>query len=166
MSEYNKKNTFDDTRNKPDETRNKPDDTRNKPDETRNKPDETRNKREIFIESIQKWVKLDTQIKLINDKVKQARSKKNELLDEITNYVNENNIENTKIEISDGELRFFKKKEYQPITFKYVEESLGKIISDSKQVEYIMNYLRDNRVTSVSTDIRRVYNSYANQKEK
>ena len=100
---------------------------------------------------------IDSQIKLINEKVKKARETKHRLLDEINTYVDENNIENTKIEISDGELRFYEKKEYQPITFGYVEDSLGKIISDKKQVDFIMNYLRENREITVSKDIRRNY---------
>jgi hypothetical protein len=39
-------------------------------------------------------------------------------------------------------LKFYEKREYQPITFGYLEESLGKIIPDKTQVNYIMNYLR------------------------
>jgi hypothetical protein len=118
---------------------------------------EMKNQRAKFIENIQKWVMIDSQIKLINEKVKTARSAKHKLLEEINTYVSEMKIENTKIEISDGELRFYEKKEYQPITFGYVEESLGKIISDKKQVEYIMNYLKENREVTVSKDIRRNY---------
>jgi hypothetical protein len=118
---------------------------------------EVGSQRSKFIENIQKWVMIDSQIKLINEKVKKARETKHRLLDEINTYVDENNIENTKIEISDGELRFYEKKEYQPITFGYVQDSLGKIISDKKQVDFIMNYLRENREITVSKDIRRNY---------
>jgi len=112
-----------------------------------------------FIENIQKWVVIDSQIKLINEKIKKARELKHQLLKNISNYVSENNLEQTKIEISDGELRFYDKREYQPITFKYIEESLGKILLDKKQVEYILNYLRENREVIVSKDIRRNYKS-------
>ena len=112
-----------------------------------------------FIENIQKWVVIDSQIKLINEKIKKARELKNQLLKNISTYVCENNLEQTKIEISDGELKFYDKREYQPITFKYIEESLGKILSDKKQVEYILNYLRENREVMVSKDIRRNYKS-------
>jgi hypothetical protein len=118
---------------------------------------EVESHRSKFIENIQKWVMIDSQIKLINEKVKKARETKHKLLDEINTYVGENKIENTKIEISDGELRFYEKKEYQPISFGYVEDSLGKIISDKKQVDFIMNFLRENREVSVSKDIRRNY---------
>lgn len=115
------------------------------------------NTREDFISNIQKWVMIDSQIKLINEKVKKAREMRNNLLENITTYVHANNIENTKIEISDGELKFYEKREYQPITFGYVEECLGKIISDKTQVGYIMNYLREHREVKLSKDIRRNY---------
>jgi exopolysaccharide biosynthesis protein len=118
---------------------------------------EVGSQRSKFIENIQKWVMIDSQIKLINEKVKKARETKYQVLEEINTYVSENKIENTKIEISDGELRFYEKKEYQPITFGYVEDSLGKIISDKKQVDFIMNYLKENREITVSKDIRRNY---------
>ena len=117
------------------------------------------NTRAEFISNIQKWVMIDSQIKLINEKMKKAREMKHTLLENVIKYVETNNIENVKIEISDGELKFYEKREYQPITFGYVEESLGKIIPDKTQVSYIMNYLRENREVKTSKDIRRNYSS-------
>jgi hypothetical protein len=111
--------------------------------------------KEQFIENIQKWVKLDSQMKAVNEKLKKARELKHKLLENIVQYVELNKLESTKIEISDGELRFYEKREYQPITFTYIEESLGKLLADKKQVECIMNYLRENREITVSRDIRR-----------
>ena len=111
--------------------------------------------KEQFIENIQKWVKLDSQMKAVNEKLRKARELKHTLLANIVHYVERNKLETTKIEISDGELRFYEKREYQPITFTYIEESLGKLLADKKQVECIMNYLRENREITVSTDIRR-----------
>lgn len=110
-----------------------------------------------FVENIKKWVLADTQLKLIHDKTKLIRENKQELLDKIINHVSANNMESKRIEISDGELRFYEKKEYSPLTFTYVEECLGKIISDKKQVEYIINYLKENRQIKTCSDIRRNY---------
>lgn len=110
-----------------------------------------------FIENIQKWVQIDNQIKNIHEKVKKARELKCELMGHIVKYADENNITNTRIEISDGELRFYDKRDYQPISFGYVEECLGKIIADKKQVDYILDYLRENRRVTVSKDIKRNY---------
>lgn len=112
-----------------------------------------------FVENIKKWVALDSQIKSVNEKVKKARISKHQLLENITHYVQKNQLENTKIEISDGELRFCNKKEYQQITFSYIETCLSNIIPDKKQVEYILNYLKEHREIKVVKDIQRKYDS-------
>ena len=78
----------------------------------------------IFVKNIQSWVFLDTQLKQINEKTKKMREKKHELLNQINGYVNENDLKNAKIEISDGELKFGEKKEYSQLTFNYLQESL------------------------------------------
>lgn len=117
---------------------------------------EIKNNKAKFIENIQKWVILDSQNKLINQKMKDIRTSKHNVLEQINAYVSENNIGNAKIEISDGELRFCEKKTYQPITFRYIENTLHKIISDDKQVEFIMRNLRENREVTTSKDIHRI----------
>jgi hypothetical protein len=119
------------------------------------------NEKSQFVENIQKWVSLDNQLKIINEKMKKARIYKNELIDQITNYAVYNELQDRKIEISDGELRFYDKKDYQPITFSYIEDCLQHLITDERHVEYIMKYLRENRKITVSKDIRRIYKNRA-----
>ena len=63
-----------------------------------------------FKEQIQQWVLIDNQLKIINEKTREIRNKKNELLDGISQYVKNNHIENKTIEISDGSLKFYEKK--------------------------------------------------------
>jgi hypothetical protein len=113
--------------------------------------------RQKFVENVQKWVSIDTQIKAINEKVKGAREFKNKLIGNIYQYVEKYSLENTRIEISDGDLKFYEKRDYQPITFGYVEECLEKLLSDPKEVERIMDYLHENRQVKISRDIRRNY---------
>jgi uncharacterized protein (DUF2164 family) len=117
----------------------------------------TKEERQKFVENIQKWVSIDTQIKAINEKVKKARELKTQLIGHIYQYVEKNALENTRIEISDGDLKFYDKRDYQPISFGYVEDCLEKLLSDPKEVERIMDYLHDNREVKVSKDIRRNY---------
>ena len=82
------------------------------------------------------------------------REQKNHLLNQINSYVYENNMKETKIEITDGELLFCDRKEYAPLTYKYVEECLQNIIKDEKHIEYIMNYIKTNRKIKVVNDIK------------
>lgn len=110
-----------------------------------------------FVENVQKWVILDKQLKMIHEKTKEIRDNKQQLTHEICNYIQNKNMTNTKIEISDGELKMYEKKEYSPLTFTYVEESLAKILADKSQVDYIIQYLKSNREIKSSPDIRRTY---------
>jgi hypothetical protein len=114
------------------------------------------NNKNDLVENIKRWVIIDSQLKIINEKTKKLRNMKHELTENICNFKSKNNIDNT-VKISDGELRFYEKKEYNPLTFGYIEKSLANIIPDKSQVDYIISYLKENRETSVSTDIRRVY---------
>jgi len=120
--------------------------------------------RKRFIENIQKWVAIDSQLKTIHEKVKKARETKNQLMGNIYEYVEKKSLTNTKIEISDGELRFCDKREYQPISFGYVEDCLEALLKDPKQVETIMDYLHEHREVKISKDIRRHYTPSGNEK--
>jgi hypothetical protein len=115
------------------------------------------NKKTQFIENIKKWVLLDSQLRIVNEKVKKVKETKQSILDEIIEYVKENQIDHRKIEISDGELRFYEKKEYQPLSYHFLEEHLGKIIKNKDQVNQIIDFLRENRKISTYTDIKRTY---------
>ena len=110
-----------------------------------------------FVENIQKWVILDKQLKLIHEKTKEIRENKNKITNDICDYIQTKNLSNTKIEISDGELKMYEKKDYSPLTFSYIEESLAKILIDKSQVDYIIQFLKQNREIKSSIDIRRTY---------
>lgn len=113
--------------------------------------------KKLFVENIQKWVILDKQLKLIHEKTKEIRENKNKLTNDICDYIQNKNMTNTKIEISDGELKMYEKKDYSPLTFTYIEESLAKILTDKSQVDYIIDFLKKNREIKSSIDIRRTY---------
>lgn len=114
------------------------------------------NKNEL-IENIKQWVTIDSQLKIVNEKTKKMRDMKSELTQHICNYKESSNLKANKITISDGTLSFYEKKEYSPLTYTYVEKCLGELISDKKQVDYIIQYMKNNREVSISNDIRRTY---------
>jgi len=113
-----------------------------------------------LIENIKKWILLDTNMKLVNEKIKQIRIMRNEITEEICDCMlkqtNSTNLKNQNIKFNDGELRFYEKKEYSPLSFSYIEECLENILEDESQIEFIMDYLRDNREITSSIDIKRI----------
>ena len=112
-----------------------------------------------FIDKIKKWIILDKNIKIVNEKTKNIRIMKQETTTEILSYLGNDNeaIKKHNIKINDDEvLRFYEKKEYSPLTFTYIETCLIDIIEDESQIEFIMDYLRTNRQITSSIDIRRI----------
>ena len=110
-----------------------------------------------LINDVQCWVLADTQLKQLNEKVKQMREVKATANTNITTYMKQNDY-NGNIKISDGELRIYEKKEYSPLTYGYIEKCLAKIIPDESHVEYIVQYLKENREVTINQDIKRIPN--------
>jgi hypothetical protein len=118
-----------------------------------NEFDSTRTK---FVHNIQKWVALDNSLKTMNQKVKMVREAKQNITDQICHYIHSENIQHKKIEISNGEsLKVYNKNEYNPLTFSYIEECLTKLLPEKEDVDYIIQYLKENRKVTQSLDIRR-----------
>jgi hypothetical protein len=108
-----------------------------------------------FIEDIKQWALLDSQLKIVNEKTRKMRDLRNELSEKITKYMSETN--NSKIKLSDGEIRLYEKKDYSPLTFSYIEKTLATIVNDKEQLEYVIQYLRENREITISPEIKRIY---------
>jgi hypothetical protein len=72
--------------------------------------------------------------------------------------MNDNDLINKKIGITNGELRIVEKKDYSPLSYGYIEKKLEEIIPDKSHVEFIIQYLKDNREITLSQEIRSNYN--------
>jgi hypothetical protein len=72
--------------------------------------------------------------------------------------VEEKQLEKATVNITDGKLKFVTAKHTAPITLTYIEKCLTELITNGKQVEQIMAYIKKNRETKTTTEIKRVYN--------
>lgn len=112
-----------------------------------------------FEQTVQQWVLIDNQMKLYNEKIKELREKKNNIEEKLNIYANNNKLTDSFIGISDGKLKFINSKITSPLTFKYLEKSLGEIIKNPQQVTTILNYLKNNREYKIVNEIKRYYNN-------
>ena len=112
-----------------------------------------------FKNTIKEWVSLDNQIKSVNDELRTLREKRNNKAGHIISYVNTNRMGNPTVNISDGKLKFTTSRQTAPLTLKHVEECLKKCIADEKQVDVVMNFIKETRPTKVISDIKRTYSS-------
>ena len=112
-----------------------------------------------FEQTIQQWLLLDNQIKIYNEKLKELRNKRDNIEEKISQHAINNNLTNSTIKTSDGKLKFVNTKITSPLTFKYLEKSLGEIIKNTQQVTGIMNHIKNNREHRVEHELKRYYNN-------
>ena len=115
---------------------------------------------------IKRWVELDNRIKETNDTVKDIRTEKVIIHDEIVEIVEEKNLAKATVNISDGKLKFVAAKHTAPLTLTYIEKCLNDLITNGKQVEQIMAYIKKNRETKTTMEIKRVYNEKPSSSKK
>ena len=115
------------------------------------------NSQKQFVENVKKWVLCDQQLKIIKEKSDKIRDTKHVLGSAICTYMDENNLSQNEIEITDGKLKIYEKKEYSPLTFSYIEQYLAKIIPDKSHVQFIIQYLKENREIKTTTDLKSIY---------
>ena len=108
-----------------------------------------------FENQIQNWVSIDNQLRILSEKMKELRDKKNTIGENIIEYAKKNNLTKSTIQISDGRLKISNTKVANPLTFKYLEKSLGEIISNESQVKAIIDHLKQNREFKMIEDIKR-----------
>ena len=110
-----------------------------------------------FEQHLQQWVTIDNQIKVLNDRMKELRDKKNTLSQTMNTHIETNNLINTSVQLSDGQLRFVNVKETQPLTFKYLDTCLREIIKNEDQVNKIVYYIKNKREVNYVPEIKRLY---------
>ena len=113
---------------------------------------------EQFQENIKKWVSLDTQLKNINNEAKNIRSQKQELNENIYEFVNTNNLSTNSVRISDGRLKFQTIKQTSPLTLGHVQGCLLDLFTE-EETDKIMEHIRNKRNVKEIKDIKRFYDN-------
>ena len=112
-----------------------------------------------FEQTIQQWLLLDNQIKNYNEKLKELRSKRESIEQKLSQHALTNNLMNSVIKTSDSRLKFVNTKVTSPLTFKYIEKTLGEIIKNTEQANTIVNYIKNNREHKIVPELKRYYNN-------
>tara|TARA_B110000483_G_C18206900_1_gene548266 strand:+ start:1377 stop:1721 length:345 start_codon:yes stop_codon:yes gene_type:complete len=110
-----------------------------------------------FQNNIKSWVTIDNNIKLLAEQLKDLKTEKLNISNNILNYVEETNLNNTTIQINDGNLKFTKVKQTSNLTLSYVKECLEKCISNPDDISAIMNVIKASRSSKYNNDIKRSY---------
>ncbi len=107
---------------------------------------------------IKDWVSIDNRYKKLLDDSKLIRNEKKDLNNKIFSYFNNNNYTTLpKINISDGKLEFVEQKQYDILTYTYLQKCLNEYLNDPEEVKNIMLYIKKNRDYSINKLIKRTY---------
>ena len=108
--------------------------------------------------TIQNWVELDNELKKLNERAKDVRTRKNDIEDKIMTYVEDNNMNNSVVNITDGKIKFCETKQTPPLTLGFLEKCLSEVIANQGQVKQIVEYIKSKRETKMVPEIKRYYN--------
>ena len=123
-----------------------------------NKPPATSTGANHLDKTIQNWVELDNELKKLNERAKDIRTRKNDIEDKIMTYVEDNNMNNSVVNITDGKLKFCETKQTSPLTLGFLEKCLSEVIANQGQVKQIVDYIKSKRETKIVPEIKRYYN--------
>ena len=91
------------------------------------------------------FLQIDTKIKERNNQLRTLREKRN-LLEA---HIIKNNIQHNQCKIVET-------KSVEPITFRYLEKSLGEIIPDKTQLTKVMEHVKQRRRITISKEVKRL----------
>ena len=109
---------------------------------------------DIFKKRIKEWVSLDNEIRMVNDRVKELRDKRNSINEDIIRYVETNQLNASTIQLSDGSIKFGMQKIYSPLTYTFLQDILKNILPEN-ELKKIIAYIKENRISTTSTNIKR-----------
>ena len=112
---------------------------------------------EEFQNNIKQWVTIDNNIKTLSENLKDLKAERSQISDNILNFVEQENLNTTTIQINDGALKFTKTKQTSNLTLSYVKECLEKCISNEDDINNIMNVIKTSRESKYSNEIKRSY---------
>jgi hypothetical protein len=100
-----------------------------------------------FIENIKLWVSYDNKIEEASKNIKNLRNDKTNLSNQITSYMDKNNIQDTIINISNGQnIKYCEQNVQSPLTYKFLEEVLNKYFHPhTEKVPEIISFIKANR---------------------
>jgi septal ring factor EnvC (AmiA/AmiB activator) len=112
-----------------------------------------------FENKVQQWVQLDNQLRKLNEQVKQLRDQRNSLETNLTSYAKTNNMSDSTIKVNNDRLKFVDTKVQAPLTYKFLEKTLGEVIRNEVQAKQIVEQIKEKREIKVVPEIKRFSNN-------
>jgi len=99
-----------------------------------------------------KWIAVENQLNILQEKTKTMREWKKKLSEKITEYMQTSGF--AQKSVPNGEWKLHERTEYSALSFSYVEDCLRELIPEEDQVDFVMDYLRDHRESKNVIDVK------------
>lgn len=83
------------------------------------------------------------------------REQRNALETHLVDYARGNGLDGAPITLNREKIKFAESRVTEPLTFKYLERSLGEIIRDESKVKLIVEHVKQKREVRVVPEIKR-----------
>ena len=110
-----------------------------------------------YQEKIKRWVHCDNELISLRNQMRELRSERTDLKDQIYTYAETNNLEHATIQLRDGNLKLQQIKQSSPLTFKFLKECLTNCLNSEESVNEIIKYIKERREVNTYYDIRRPF---------
>ena len=118
-----------------------------------------------FTNALKEWVEVDNKITYYNQQLKTYRQQRNHLTPSICHFMERENMQDTKIEISDGSLQYASEQVTPSFTQKFILEGLiafykHKAVDDADALaKECVEFLKSRRVSETKTVLKRKYSN-------
>ena len=110
--------------------------------------------KEEIIESVKEWIKLENEIKVLQNELKDRRKRKKELTMMLVETMKNNEIDC--FDISDGNIIYTKNKVRSPLSKKYLLSCLNTYFNEHPDIEAneVTEFILENRNVKINEGIR------------
>jgi len=110
--------------------------------------------KELLSQTIKQWIKLDNEIKLLQNEIKGRRKKKNELTNSLVKIMKTNEIDC--VDMNEGKILYTQSTIKKSINKNYLLESLEKYFKNNPNVssDDVVEHILTNRQTNIKEGIR------------
>ena len=107
-----------------------------------------------FTRDVKQYVKLDQQIQSLQSQLKALRQEKQATQDRVAETMIANQWQKRTLDVGQQQLALVERKQYECLSFTYLENKLTTIIPDSVQRDYVLKYLKDQREVKTVHELR------------
>jgi hypothetical protein len=94
---------------------------------------------------MEQFLQIDNKIKELNDQLRNLRERRN-LLEA---HIIKNNLQHNQCKIVET-------RHAEPVTFRYLEKSLGEIIPDKQQLQKVIQHVKQRRQITINKEVKRL----------